>query len=53
MKGSCLAKRMNFFVYFVPWIIVLVAIVTLDVLATVFYSIDSFNILVNNFIILY
>lgn len=47
MKGSCLPKLGNFLVYFVPWLLVLVVIIALDILATVFYSIDSINISVS------
>jgi hypothetical protein len=41
IKGSCLSKWLNYIVYFVPWIVVSVAILALDVTATTYYMIDS------------
>lgn len=46
VNNSCLGRR-SFPIFFVPWLITLVAIIVLDVLATVYYIIDTLSLTVS------
>jgi hypothetical protein len=47
INNSCLGRR-SFGIFFAPWIIALVAIIVLDVMGVVFYSIDALNATVSS-----
>lgn len=42
VNNSCLGRR-SFGLYFVPWIMIWIAIIVLDIAATVFFSLDAVN----------
>ena len=51
VNNSCLGRR-SFPMFFVPYLIVLMAVIVLDILATVYYIIDTISLTVSIFMCL-
>jgi hypothetical protein len=46
VNNSCLGRK-SFIIFFVPWLVIWVAIIVLDILATVIYILDTIKVAVS------
>lgn len=46
VNNSCLGKR-SFAIFFMPWILIWIGIIALDITATTYYTIDAVNLRVS------